>query len=114
MARKSYLEQIRFDPKLSKTAIAGYLTNYRYVLLLILTIVSIGAFSFLKLPRRLNPEVKIPIVTVATVFPGANPQDVESLLTVPIEDEISGLEGIEKISSSSAENISLIIVEFRS
>lgn len=111
---KSYLEGLKFDPSLLNSPIAKFLTNYRYVLLLIIAITVAGLFSFLNLPRRLNPEVRIPIVSVSTSLPGASPQDVESLITAPIEDEIAGLEGVNTITSTSVENFSSVAVEFRS
>ena len=64
--------------------------------------------------RRLNPEVKIPFVSVLTTLPGANPEDVETLVTIPIEDSVSGLEAVSKVSSTSSENVSAIFVEFNS
>ncbi|HSX18767.1 MAG TPA: efflux RND transporter permease subunit [Candidatus Saccharimonadales bacterium] len=115
MAEKtSYLGQLKFDPKLLNSPIAKYLTNFRFVLLLIIAIFVMGIFSFLQLPRRLNPEVKIPIVIVNAVFPGAGPSDVESLVSVPIEDSLNGIAGVSKISSTSADSVSTTTVEFNS
>ena len=115
MAKKvSYLKTVKFDHNLKKLFIAKYLLNFRYVLLLIIAIIALGAFSFLNLPRRLNPEVKIPVVSVSASLPGAGPQDIESLVTIPIEDEVAGLEGVTKISSTSLENLSFVTVEFES
>lgn len=110
---KSYLENLKFDPKLETLPIAKYLTNFRYVLLLIITIISLGVFSFLNLPRRLNPEVKIPQVSSSTILPGAGPQDIEDLITIPQEDAVIGLDNVAKITSTSQENISILSVEFR-
>src|SRR3990167_8815320 len=109
--KKSYLGQLKFDPTLANLVIAKYLTNFRYVLLLIIAIIASGAFSFLNLPRRLNPEVKIPIVSVSTALLGASPEDIESQITIPIEDQIAGLESISTITSTSVENLSLVSVE---
>lgn len=111
---KSYLEGLKYDPKLEESAIAKYLTNFRLVFLLIIAIVAAGAFSFISLPRRLNPEVKIPIVSVTTILPGAGPEDVESLVTVPIEDEVVSLEDVKTVTSSSQDSFSLISIEFES
>lgn len=112
--KRSYLDQLKFDPKLARTFIAKYLTNFRFVLLLITTIIAAGIFSFVNLPRRLNPQVKIPIVSVSTTLPGASPQDIESLVTKPLEDQISSLEGVSTLTSTSVENFSNIVVEFKS
>lgn len=112
--KRSYFDRLKFDPKLANTPIAKYLANFRFVFLLIIAIVVAGSFSFLNLPRRLNPEVKIPIVSVSTLLPGASPQDVESLVTTPLEDEIAGLENVHAITSTSLDNFSQIAVEFTS
>src|SRR3989344_5296925 len=110
----SYLSKLKFEPRLFSLPIAKYLTNFRFVLLLIIAIFALGLFSFFNLPRRLNPEVKIPFVSVLTTLPGANPEDVETLVTIPIEDSVSGLEAVSKVSSTSSENVSAIFVEFNS
>lgn len=109
-----YFKKLKFDPKLLKTPFAKYLTNFRYVFLLILIIVTVGITSYLSLPRRLNPQIKIPIVIISTVLPGAGPQDVESLVTQPVEDSVSGLPNINTVTSISQENISIVTMEFNS
>jgi HAE1 family hydrophobic/amphiphilic exporter-1 len=109
---KSYLERLQFDPKLLASIVAKYITNIRIVILLALTIVLLGVTSYLSLPKRLNPEVKIPIISVATVLPGAGPADVESLVTVPIENQLKSVKGIDTISSISQDNISVVTMQF--
>lgn len=96
------------------SAVARYITNIRVVLLLLLTIVLLGSIAYIQLPRRLNPEVKIPIITIITVLPGAGPSDVESLVTIPIEDKLRSLKGVDTVSSSSLDNVSAITIQFLS
>lgn len=110
----SYLGHIQFDPKLATSFKAKYLTNPRFVILLIISILAVGISSFISLPRRLNPEVKLPIVSVATTLPGASPKDIESLITIPLEEKIAGVKDIKTLSSQSVENASIITVEFNS
>lgn len=107
-----YLEKLEFDPKLRKSAFNFFVTRPRVVLLLIAGISLWGLWSFGKLPRESNPEVKIPIAIVATPFPGASPGDVEELVTKKIETKIAGLSGIKKITSNSANSLSAITVEY--
>lgn len=111
-ADRSYLERLTFMPEMANSWVAKYITNIRVVLLLIITILLLGTVAYLNLPKRLNPEVKIPIVSVATVLPGASSKDVEQLATIPIEDSLRGLAGLDVISSSSQENISVITLQF--
>lgn len=110
--KKSYLERIKFDPALLVGWIAGYVTNIRIVILLTLAIAVFGVVSYFNLPQRLNPEIKIPIVTVVTALPGAGPNDVEKLVTIPLENELRGLSGLDTISSTSQDNISVITMQF--
>jgi multidrug efflux pump subunit AcrB len=110
--RDSYLERLQFDSKLLTGFVASYIQNIRLVLLLIITITLVGLVSYLNLPKRLNPEVKIPIVTVLTTLPGASPQDVETLVTTPLEDAIQSVQGIDQVSSVSQQNVSFITVQF--
>lgn len=110
----SYLQQLHFDKKLWNTLQAKYVTNIRLVILLIISIIILGTFSFISIPRRLNPEIKIPIVIVSSVLPGAGPNDVEELLTTPLEDKLKDLKGIDTITSSSRENSSTIVIQFLS
>ncbi len=112
--KKSYLDRLTFDPNMMTGVVAKYITNIRVVLLFVLTIGLLGFIAYTQLPKRLNPEVKIPIVTVVTVLPGAGPADVESLITVPIEDELRSLKDVDTISSTSTDNVSAITIQFLS
>jgi len=58
--------------------------------------------------REAFPEVSFDMVIVQTVYPGAAPQEVEKLVTVPIEKELKGVDGIETMTSSSIDNVSAI------
>ncbi len=110
----SYLSRLRFDPKLLNSLQAKYLSNPRLPILFILSIIIIGIFALTSIPRRLNPEIKIPIVVVNTVLPGAGPEDVESLITLPLERKLTSVEGLDTINSVSRESASTISLQFLS
>jgi hydrophobic/amphiphilic exporter-1 (mainly G- bacteria), HAE1 family len=110
----SYFDRLSFDPQLLNSWIAKYIGNIRIVLLLILTICMLGMVSYFSLPKRLNPEVKIPIVTVVTILPGASPEDMESLVSEPLENKLKSLKGLDTITSSSRDNVSAITLQFQS
>lgn len=110
----SYLARLKFDPKLLDSFKAKFLTNIRIVVLLVIIIVVAGISSFISLPRRLNPEVKLPIVSVSTILPGASPKDVEELVTNQIEDAVKGTKGLTQLNSVSNESVSTIIAQFGS
>lgn len=108
----SYLDQLRFDPKLWDKWYAKYVTNIRFVIMLIVAIIILGTFSFFTIPRRLNPEVKIPIILVTTVLPGASPEEIESLITIPLEDKLASVKGLDVMNSNSADGVSSIQLSF--
>jgi HAE1 family hydrophobic/amphiphilic exporter-1 len=108
----TYLKNLKFEKRLSETIVAKYLLNLRLIILITLGIVIFGSLSFLNLPRNLYPDINIPMVMVTTVLPGANPNDVESLVTIPLEDSINGLSRVKNVQSSSLESVSSITVEF--
>jgi multidrug efflux pump len=77
-----------------------------------LAIILVGVISFLRLTVREYPKIDTPVVSVRTVYKGASPQVIESQVTQPLEDSISGIEGVKSIKSVSREEVSQITVEF--
>ncbi|HEX2220189.1 MAG TPA: efflux RND transporter permease subunit [Gemmatimonadales bacterium] len=77
-----------------------------------LALVLFGAIGYTELAVREFPDVDPPIVSVSTALPGANPQVVESAVTDILEEELSTVEGLRTLTSSSAEGISNITLEF--
>jgi multidrug efflux pump len=77
-----------------------------------LAIVLLGVISFDRLSVREYPKIDPPIVSVRTVYKGASAQVIESQVTQPLEDSISGIEGIRTIKSISREEVSTITIEF--
>ena len=78
--QSTYLQKLKFNEKLNNSWIARYLSNPRLLILLLLSVTGLGLFSFFSLPRVLNPEIKIPIVIVSTVLPGASPEDIDPVI----------------------------------
>ncbi len=77
-----------------------------------LVILLVGIISYQRLSVRLIPNVDVPIVTVQTIYPGANAQVVESQITKPVEDALSGIEGVDYISSVNRAESSQVTVRF--
>ncbi len=94
--------------KLSETSI------HRPVLATVmsLAIVLFGALSFTLLPVREYPDIDSPVVSVTTFYRGANPQVVETEITDVLEEQLSTIEGVKLITSSSREQVSSITIEF--
>ncbi|MFY8206813.1 MAG: efflux RND transporter permease subunit, partial [Arenimonas sp.] len=78
-----------------------------------LVILLIGVICYDRLAVRQLPNVDVPVVTVATGYPGANAQVIESQITKPIEDTLSGIEGIDYIQSVSRAESSQVTVRFK-
>jgi len=88
--------------------------NRTSVFILIAIIVIAGISSYISLPREAAPDVQIPLVIVASRYFGVSPEDIESLVTQPIEKELNSISEVKKITSSSVEGFSTITVEFDS
>lgn len=83
-----------------------------FITCIVTVILVVGWLSLKKLPVDLFPNVTFPIVTVTTVYPGAGPEEVETLVSKVYEEELSNVPGLKKLSSQNLENVSVIIAEF--
>jgi HAE1 family hydrophobic/amphiphilic exporter-1 len=110
----TYLKNLTFDNKLKDSLFGKYVQNTRLVILVVLLIILSGIYSYTKIPRVLNPKINIPIVNIITMLPGASPDDIESLVTIPIEDSVSGLDKVKTVTSSSQDSVSAVTLEFES
>jgi multidrug efflux pump subunit AcrB len=86
--------------------------NRTTVLVLVLIIVIMGVGSYMTLPREKEPDVPVPFITIVTTDPGVSPRDIENTITNKIEQKLTGLKGMKEITSTSAEGVSTIVVEF--
>jgi len=80
---------------------------------MMLALVTLGAFSYKRLAVDMFPDVEIPVVTIVTKFPGASPESVEREVTRRIEEAVNPIAGVKRVRSSSLEGVSNIMVEFR-
>ena len=80
--------------------------------LAVLCLIVFGISSIFSSKLELTPEMEMPMVVVFTVYPGANPEDVDELVTKPIEDEIGTLNGIKSVNSYSNENMSMVLLQY--
>jgi HAE1 family hydrophobic/amphiphilic exporter-1 len=72
----------------------------------------VGFLSLNKLGVDQFPDVTFPVVVVTTTYNGASPEEIETLITKPIEDEVSTVSGIKRVTSNNQEGLSQVIVEF--
>ena len=81
-----------------------------YVLTIFITM--LGLLSYLSIPKEQLPEIIIPTIIVSTPYPGTSPEDMENLVTRPIEKQLKALADVKKITSKSIQDYSAIVVEF--
>lgn len=80
--------------------------------MVIMTFVVIGLFSLSRLGIDLMPEIDFPFVVVSVIYPGAGPEEMETQVAEPIEEEVSAIGGIKHVTSISQEGLALGILEF--
>jgi Cation/multidrug efflux pump len=81
-----------------------------YIITVIITLA--GLMAYINLPKENFPEIKIPQIIVQTVYPGTSPENMENLVTKPIEKQVKNLTGVKKVTSNSFQDFSVVIVEF--
>ncbi|GBG56680.1 multidrug ABC transporter [Sporomusaceae bacterium FL31] len=93
-------------------AIATFIKRPVFTLMLVMLLVVFGAGAYPSLGIDLYPDVDFPLVSVSVSFPGASPEEMESLITKPVEDAVSSLSGIKNLSSVTREGSSQTTIEF--
>ena len=94
--------------KLSSWAISNKTTMYVAIFLILI----LGISAYFSMPREDFPEIKETKIYISTLYPGNTAEDIEKLITDPLEDQLKGLSGVVEITSTSQEDYSMIIVEF--
>lgn len=89
----------------------GFLTSKLTVLLMIVFMV-IGVYSSFLIPREEEPQIDVPMADIFVGYPGANPTEVESRITKPLEKIISNIKGVEYVYSTSMNQAGMVIVQF--
>jgi HAE1 family hydrophobic/amphiphilic exporter-1 len=78
-----------------------------------IALAAFGLISFAKLGRSLNPNVTFPIVVVEASYPGASPAEMERLVIKPIEDQIDGIDNLDRMSATAQEGTAAVVVQFK-
>ena len=81
--------------------------------LAVLSLLFFGFIAFTTMKMELLPDMNFPYMIVSTVYPGASPEDIDELVSKPIEEEVSLLSDVEEVQSRSMENVSMVIVRYR-
>jgi multidrug efflux pump subunit AcrB len=96
--------------KISESAVK----NYQFTIVIFLLLVSLGIYSYLRIPQAEDPEFPISIFPIIAVYPGASPVDIEQLVVDKVEESLNELEDIVKIKSEIKDGVALIVIEFSS
>ena len=81
--------------------------------LAVLSLLFFGFIAFTTMKMELLPDMNFPYMIVSTVYPGASPEDIDELVSKPIEEEVSLLSDVEEVQSRSLENVSMVIIRYR-
>ena len=101
---QSYLEKIK------NSFFWRWIVNYRVSFLILALVLWYGLYIAVTIPKESSPDIKFGIVNVSTVYPGANPVDIDDTITSKIEEKVKDLDGIDKIESSSSLGVSSVTI----
>ncbi len=88
------------------------INNATSIYVFVFMILVSGLMVYNNLPKELFPDVVVPTISISTIYPGATPEDIENLITKPLEKQVKGLTGVKKITSNSLSDVSIITIEF--
>lgn len=83
------------------------------ILMLFAVLTILGLQGLLKMPAEQDPRIDFPFISVSTVYPGAGPGEIETLISKPIEDAVFSVNGIKNVTSVSQQGISIVAIEFQ-
>ena len=93
--------------------LSSFSINNRISVLVLLTLVAVmGIVSYITIPKESFPSINVPNIFVVTVYPGVSPEDMESLVTRKLEDELGNISDVKTMTSTSSEGYSNINLEF--
>ncbi len=84
-----------------------------FIICLVALMLVMGIIAMVRMSVDLFPDVTFPVISIQTLYPGASPQDLEKLVSKPIEDELGSLNGLDKLYSQNAEGVSYVTLSFK-
>lgn len=82
-------------------------------IMLTLIVILVGSVSLFGLPRDLMPKMEFPVALVMVNYPNASPEEVESMITKPLEQSLATVEGLDEIVSMTSQGTSVVLVQFQ-
>ena len=93
--------------------LSSFAINNRISVMVLVALVAImGIVSYLTIPKESFPNITVPNIFVVTLYPGVSPEDMESLVTRKLEDELGNISEIKEMTSTSTEGYSSVVLEF--
>jgi HAE1 family hydrophobic/amphiphilic exporter-1 len=83
-----------------------------FIIMFVLALIVLGFQSRSKMPAELEPKIDFPYITVLTTYPGTGPNEMETLVTEPIEKAVGSIGRLRNVTSSSQEGVSTVVLEF--
>ena len=83
------------------------------VIVVFLITMIFGLFSYSRLPIDMLPDMEVPVISIVTVYPGGSALDVEGKISEPIEEALSSIPNLDQVSSTSRNNVSFVVLQFR-
>ena len=87
--------------------------NRKITLFFVFLVIAAGALAYIGMPKQESPDLTVPYAMITTVFPGATQSDVDTYVTVPINETLRTIDGYEASFAYSTNNLSLVILELR-
>jgi multidrug efflux pump subunit AcrB len=89
-----------------------FVDRWQFTAILFLLLIALGIGAVIAIPKSEDPITEFPGVSTSIVLPGADAEQMERLIAIPIEDAINTIEGIREIRSSSRAGVAVVVVEF--
>ncbi len=89
-----------------------FFKNPIVIVLMVISAAISGVYSWLNMPVDLFPNLNIPVVNIICHYPGASPEDIENLISRPVENEIKSIPGVKRVASTSVQGISEVTAQF--
>ena len=83
-----------------------------FITCIVAIILILGTLSFKNIGLELYPEIDFPAIAVITTYGGASPEEIDQLISKPLEDQLGSIPGLKHISTTNSESLSLIVLEF--
>jgi multidrug efflux pump len=93
--------------------ISNYAIKFRTAVFVFIAVLTVaGTVAYRQIPREGTPDITIPYVFVTSIYEGTSPEDMEKLVTIPLEKQFNDLENVKNITSTSSEGVSSVVIEY--